>query len=109
MNGSSAIRFREYEAAIDRLKAIFNQLDTEEGRDAALKNITIGIARFDGDTPGVRYVAKAVAEAFRADVPNYLASLIERAQADVHAAADALRNAIDLDLETKFMKKAKGK
>lgn len=110
MNGNSAIRFREYEAAVDRLKKIYEQLETEAGRNDALNKIKIGLERdLDSALPGIRHVAKAVAEAMRADVPKYLAGLIEKAQADVRDAADGLRHAIDLDLETKFMKGPKGR
>lgn len=108
MNGTSAIRFREYEQAVERLKAIYGQLDTDEGRGEALSKIKVGLAReFDSALPGVRAVADAVAAAIKADMPRYLVGLIEKAQADVREAAAALRLAIDLDLETKFMNKAK--
>jgi hypothetical protein len=102
--------FRDYERALDQLKAIFDQLATDEGRDAALTKIKIGLERdLDSSLPGMRAVATAVADAMRADVPKYLAGLIDKAQDDVHAAAAALRNAIDADLASALMKRGKGK
>lgn len=109
MNGNSAIKFREYESAVERLKKIYEQLETEAGRNDALNKIKIGLERdLDSCLPGIRHVAKAVAEAMRADVPKYLAGLISKAQDDVRDAAEAVSHAIGLDLETKFMRKPKG-
>jgi hypothetical protein len=102
------MRFREYERAVDRLKAIYLQLDTEEGRTAVLEKLTISMARYSGDSPSIDTVGRAMAEAIKGDLPQYLAGLIAREQASVRGAADALREAINSDLESKFMKKAKG-
>lgn len=105
MNGNSAIKFREYERAVERLKAIYEQLDTEAGREDALNKIKIGLERdLDSTLPGIRHVAEAI----RADIPKYLAGLIEQAQGDVREAAEAVTHAIGMDLETKFMKQPKG-
>jgi hypothetical protein len=109
MSGNSAIEFRNYERAVERLKAIYEQLATEEGRNAALDKIKIGLERdLDSTLPGMRHVAKAVAEAMRADVPKYLSGLIGDAQADVRTAADVLVSAIKADLNSRFMTKPKG-
>lgn len=108
MNGNSAIRFREYERTVERLKAIYLQLDTEEGRTAVLEKLTISTSRYSGDVPSIDVVGRAMAEAIKGDLPKYLAGLIAREQDAVRDAADALRDAIISDLESKFMKKAKG-
>jgi regulator of protease activity HflC (stomatin/prohibitin superfamily) len=105
INGNSAFRFREYESACDRLKAIFAQLETTEGREAVLDKLTIHCARFSGDAASIEVVGQAMAAAMKADAPKYLAGLIERAQADVCAAQNALRDALDDDLLAKHMKK----
>jgi hypothetical protein len=109
MNGNSAIRFREYESACDRLKAIFNQLETEEGRAAVLEKLSISMTRFNGDPRALETVGQAMAKAMKADAPKYLAGLIADAQAEVWAARDELVAALGADLESKFMKKGKGK
>jgi len=106
MNGNSAIRFREYERAVERLRAISTQLETEEGRDAALSKIHVGLARdLDSTLPGIRAVAEAVGKAIKAELPNYFDGLLVSAQADVRGAADALIEAVKADLGAKYMKR----
>lgn len=109
MAGVTAQRFRDYERAVDRLKAVSSQLETVEGRDDALGKIKIGLERdLSSCLPGIRAVATAVAEAIRADIPRYLDGLIGAAQDDVRNAADALRTAIDSDLDNRLMKRGEG-
>ncbi|WP_316216600.1 hypothetical protein [Bradyrhizobium sp. SZCCHNR3003] len=106
MNGSTVIAWRKYDAAVDRLKSVYSQLETEEGRKAVLEKLSVIIARDpDGRTPtGVAAVAKAIGAAMNADAPKYLAGVVHAAQDNVKAAAEELRRAIDADLKSKFMR-----
>ncbi len=105
MNGASIIAWRKYESAVDRLKHIYGQLDTDKGRADVLSKVSIALPRdLDSTLPGIRAVVAALGEAIKADVPKYLAGVIHKAQDDVKAAADEVRHAIDADLKSKYMR-----
>lgn len=108
MNGNTTIVFRKYDEAVDRLKAIYLALETEQGRALVLDRLSISCTRWSGDDRTVEAVGRAMSDAMKADAPKYLAGLISKAQDDVRDAAEALRNALGLDLDSKFMKPPKG-
>jgi hypothetical protein len=105
MNGTSIIAWRKYESAVERLKRVYEQLETDKGRDEVLSKVSIALPRdLESTLPGIRAVVAALGEAIKADVPKYLAGVIHKAQDDVKAAADDVRRAIDADLKCKFMR-----